>query len=286
MGGSSQQTSSSGTSEPWEPLQGPLKDTISTAGNLYQAGVGEQVYPGSTVVPFSQPSQAAILQGTQQAAQGSPLPGELNKYATSQIMGGGFNAPMAQSLEDLRGIASGTPGQNPFFEQALDYQSGKIQDMVNSTFSQAGRVGSGAHGGTMAKELAGMRFGALSDQYNRDVANKMSAASSRASIGGMGDQSAQAWGGLAPSIDALRYADIDRMSKIGATIEGKQGEIMNEAKAKFDQQNELPWTHLEKYLGILSPPAVAFPKTSGTSTTKTPFNPMSLMGIPMMAAGK
>jgi len=286
MGGSTQQTTSSGTTEPWGPVQQPLKNIMGAAGNMYNAGVGEQVYPGTTVVPFSQPTQAAIIKGTNMASAGNPLTGVLNQHATDTIAAGGMAPGMEEAMTNLRGIASGDPGANPFFQQALDYQSGKIGDQVNSYFSSKGRVGSGAHGGTMAKELAGMRFSALADQFNRDIAHKMSAATTMGNISGMGASNAQAWGGMAPSIDALRFADIDRLSKIGGVIEGKQGEVMTENKEKFDQQNMLPWTHLSQYSDIISPPAVRFPSTSSTSKTKTPWNPLSLVGVPMMAMGK
>jgi hypothetical protein len=77
------------------------------------------------------------------------------------------------------------------------------------------------------------------------------------------------------------------MFKMGNMIEGKQGDVLNETKSKFDQQNMLPWQHLQLYNSMINPAAGGTSTSTGTTTgsQSTPFNPMSLLGIPMMMGG-
>lgn len=286
-GGGGGDTKTVQSSAPWGPAQKPLTDIMGAAGNMWQADVGSQVFPGTSVVPFSQPSQAAILRGTNMASQGNPAAGMFNQSVMQGLNRGGMNPAMFGALGNVDSTASGGMlNSNPFLNDALDFQSGKIGDQVADMFSGGGRQGSAAHGQSLARELAGLRYGAASQNYEAERGRQMQGIGMQADIGGAADQNARAWGALAPTADALRYADVDRLSKIGGTIEGKQGEIMNETKSKFDQQNQLPWDRLQQFLGIISPPSVNFGSSSSKGSTDTSFNPMSLAAIPMMAMGK
>lgn len=293
MGGSSQKTSGSTNqttqSSPWGPAQLPLIDIFTDAKKMYDSGVGPQVYPGSTVTPFSQPTQQGLTQGYDMAKAGNPFIQNVQDYATKTMAAGGTNPFMMEAKSNLDPTANGSMLEgNPFFQKALDFQSGKVADRVNSVFSGAGRGLSGSHGRTLTDELAGLRFGALSDNYNMERGMQMDA---NKTIAGMGSDAANVNANLvnnASNIDALRYNDIDRMFKIGSTIESKQGEVLNENKQKFDMQNLLPWQHLELYNGMIQPGAGGTASTVGQSNqqTSTPFNPTSLLGIPLMMGGK
>jgi hypothetical protein len=293
MGGSSndqkQSQNSTTTSSPWGPAQLPLIDIFTDAKKMYDYGVGPQVYPGTTVTPFSQPTMQGLTQGFNMAKQGNPFAQNVQDYATKTMAAGGTNPFMMEAKNNLSPTASGSMMENnPFFQKALDFQSDNIIDRVNMNMSGAGRGGSGDHGRAMTRELTGQRFGAMNDMYNFERGLQMDA---NKTIAGMGSDAANISANLvgnASNIDALRYNDIDRMFKIGSTIEGKQGEVLNENKQKFDQQNLLPWQHLELYNGMIQPGAGGTATTIGKSnaSTSTPFNPMSLLGIPLMAGGK
>lgn len=293
MGGSSQETNqsqnSTTTSEPWGPAVPHIKDIFGDAKKMYDYGVGPQVWSGSTVTPFSAPTQEGLTKGYQMAQSGNPFATAVQDYATSTMQNSGANPFMLEAKTNIDPTAKGDMlNGNPFFQQALDFQSGKIEDRVNSIFSGAGRGLSGSHAKGLASELGGLRFGALSDQFNNERAYQMDA---NKMIAGMGSDAAATSSNLignATNLDSLRFNDIDRMLKIGGTIEGKQGEVLNEAKSKFDQQNMLPWQHLQLYKDSINPNVGGTSSTVGTgsSTTSTPFNPMSLLGIPMMAGGK
>lgn len=289
-GGSSGNTRSTSTSEPWGPAQQPLKDIMSVAGNLFKADVGPQVFPGTTVAPFSLPTQTAINKGVSMASQGNPTQGAFNQSVLQNLMSGGMNSPMFGALGAVSPTAfGGMLDSNPFLDKSLDFQSGKIADKVNDIFGSAGRAFSGAHAQALGDELAGLRYGAASQNYENERARQMQGIGMMADIGGAADQNARAWGALAPTADAFRYADIDRLSKLGSTIEGKQGEIMQEAADKFAQQNALPWERVQMLQNIISPPAVNFGSstTTGKTSQQQSTNPLGLaMAAPLMLMGK
>ena len=92
--GNSSTSSSTGSSQPWEPIQAPLKEIYGNASNLYNAGAGEQVYGGTTVAPFSVPTQVGLAKGIETASAGSPLANDFNSLADSIAKSGGMTAPM------------------------------------------------------------------------------------------------------------------------------------------------------------------------------------------------
>lgn len=289
MGGTSttQKQNSTTTSEPWGPAVPHITDIMTDAKKMYDYGAGPQVWSGSTVTPFSVPTQEGLNKGYEMAQAGNPFAQSVQDYATTTMQSGGTNPFMLEAKANIDPTAQGNMLEgNPFFKQALDFQSGKIEDSVNSVFSGAGRGLSGSHAKALASELAGHRFGALSNQFNNERAFQMDA---NKMLAGMGSDAAATNANLigqASNLDALRYNDIDRMFKIGSAVEGKQGEILNEAKSKFDQQNMLPWQHLALYKDSINPNIGGTSTTTGSGTTSQPFNPMSLLGIPLMMGGK
>ena len=288
MGGSSttEKQNSTTTNEPWGPAVPHITDIFTDAKKMYDYGAGPQVWSGSTVAPFSVPTQEGLTKGYNMAQTGNPFAAGVQNYATSTINSGGTNPFMLEAKANIDPTAQGNMLEgNPFFQKALDFQSGKIEDRVNSVFSGAGRGLSGSHARALAEELAGQRFGALSNQFNNERAFQMDA---NKMLAGMGSDASSVASNLvnnASNIDALRYNDIDRMFKIGNAIESKQGDVLNEAKEKFDLQNMLPWQHLALYKDSINPNVGGTSTTTGKGSTSTPFNPVSLLGIPMMAAG-
>lgn len=286
-----QQTAS--TAEPWKPAQPLLMAGMGIGSQLYADGIGGQIYSGNTTAPFSQPTQQGLQQGVAMAGQANPFASTALNYAQNTLQNNGANPFMADAYAKYQPTASGAMlGQNPFLQGALDFQSNKVADKVNSIFSGAGRTGSGAHAGTLGNELAGLRFGASADNYNFERGQQMQAIGDQANLGRSAMDNANNILGQAGTLEALPFNNIDRMMQLGGKIEGKQQDIINENIRKFEAGQEAPWSQLSRLLGTVSPFAQAFPSSTGTmsgtgtSVAKTPFNPMSLAGIPMMAAGK
>ena len=375
MGGSSSTT----TNEPWKPVQDPLKDIYKVTDNLWESGTGPQVFPGDTLAPWSQPTQAGVVGATNEATSGRGLGGLLNNQFGQAAANGGYNRDMysaGQGFEELSAGAGnldpsrlfgiggqamndpirgqinqigqtggtnymkqytedmatrGPEGSNPYFQQQLDHQLENVGNKVAGYMSGAGRYGSGAMGSAMADQMGGVAAGALSNQYNADANRRLQAASGiqgasdqgisnqfnanaqdlarnqqglaaeqaglnvqdanvnrqfqatdkLAGLGQAGMGNLQAFGQIAPGVDDLRYADSDRLLKIGDKVEGYQQQIMDDAKKRFDEQNQLPWQYADMMQQVLQPGMVRF----GSSKTEEPFNPMSLLGAPLALAG-
>lgn len=286
MGGSSTKTTTNNQVNPWQPTQEPLKAAIGVAGDLWAQGVGSQVYPGTTVAPFSQPTQQAITTGMNLAQNPSSVTNQAATTGSQMMTQGGVNPFMQGAYDKWNPSASGQMlNSNPFLNQALDFQSGKIGQQVNSVFSGAGRSGSGAHAKALADELAGLRFGAASDNYNFERGMQNSAIQGQAGLGQSANSNMQNLLQLAPGLEAGKFDNVDRMLKLGQVIENKQQAGLLENATKFDQQNQMPWTQLERLVSIIQPPAQGFASQQGTSKTSTPFNPMSLVGAPLLLSG-
>ncbi|WP_039762416.1 hypothetical protein, partial [Bartonella queenslandensis] len=152
------------TSAPPTWMQNVFKRGGADAYNLYNTGIGGNVYGGPRVAPLSAPTIQAI------GGLGS-IP---HHYQNRSLMNTIYNPTSAAST--LGGMASGSMiGQNPSFNAALQDSLDRVRDTINSSFAGAGRYNSGAHTGVLAKELGALSKSATAEQYNRDVDRMMQA---------------------------------------------------------------------------------------------------------------
>jgi len=90
FGGGGGNTQSVQTSEPWGPVQQPLKDVIAKAGQLYGSGAFTPQSPGfQTTADFSPEQLQAQAMGVARATNGSPLNAAASGYL-QQVLGGNF----------------------------------------------------------------------------------------------------------------------------------------------------------------------------------------------------
>ena len=275
MGGVSASTSNN---TPWAPIQAPLQDIYTRAGNMANAGVGPQVFPGSKTAALSQPTQLAITGATEEATTGHNLGGAITGQYENMLGQGGMTSGMQGAYNTFQDVG----GNNPYMEPMLDYQLGKAGDKVNSYFSNAGRYGSGAHTKALASELGGLRANTMYNQHNQDQRNRLSAASGMAGLGQGQAANLGAATGAASTLDDLRYSDFDRLSSVGANVQNYQQRLIDESVNKFDEQNMLPWNYLNLEQGVYQPGMAKFGKTQAKGAS---FDPMKLVGVPMALGG-
>ncbi|OPB30168.1 tail fiber domain-containing protein [Bartonella sp. WD12.1] len=144
--------------------QGILQQASSDALDLYNQGIGGNVYEGDRHAGLSDATLNAI-QGLGNAAN------QFNNPMINQLL----NSP-TQSQQNLSTMASGGwIGNNSKFNDALDNALSKTSDAVNQSMAGAGRYGSGAHTGVLTDELGALATSAAAQQYNQDVLNMMNA---------------------------------------------------------------------------------------------------------------
>jgi hypothetical protein len=229
-------------------FQPALKYGLTEAQRLYQAG-GPKYFTGKGYVGPSTATQQGLEALRARAAAGSPL--------------------TAAAQNQLYGTIQGDYlGGNPFFQgafqpaaQAATNAFNQAIGNVTSQASQAGRYGSGAVGNlqnqaatTLANSLTGTAGQLAYQNYAAERARQQ-----QATFG-------------APQLAEADYTDINKLLAAGQFGEGYQQKALDEAKAKFAYEQNLPQAQLQTYLSNIG----LIPKVQ-TTTGQTPSytNPMA-----------
>ncbi|WP_254473221.1 hypothetical protein [Bartonella sp. B1098] len=152
------------TSAPPSWMQNVFKRGGADAYQMYDTGIGGNVYGGPRVAPLSDQTRYAI------GGLGS-IP---SHYQNRSLMNTIYN-PTSAANNLGRMASGGMVGQNPSFNAALQNSLDRVRDTINSSFAGAGRYGSGAHTDVLANELGALSTSATANQYNQDVQNMMQA---------------------------------------------------------------------------------------------------------------
>ncbi|WP_254493137.1 hypothetical protein [Bartonella sp. B1099] len=152
------------TSAPPSWMQNVFKRGGADAYQMYNTGMGGNVYGGPRVAPLSDQTRYAI------GGLGS-IP---HHYQNRSLMNTIYN-PTSAANNLGRMASGGMVGQNSSFNAALQNSLDRVRDTINSSFAGAGRYGSGAHTDVLANELSALSTSATANQYNQDVQNMMQA---------------------------------------------------------------------------------------------------------------
>ncbi|MET3590341.1 hypothetical protein ABID23_001447 [Bartonella silvatica] len=226
-----------------------FKTASAQALDLYNKGIGGNVYQGQRVAELSPMTQNALT-GLQQAAQ------QYNNPTFTQ----GLNGP-TQSATNLLGMAKGNwIGNNSKFNAALQNALRNTSDAINQSMAGAGRYGSGAHTGVLADELGALATSATAQQYNQDVRNMMNANQ-------MIDRS---------FYDQINAANNYYQGQSNAQSNALKGGIVQDTnrqneldaqRQKWLEQDNQGWNRLEQLLGVGTKAAGNYGTVSGKSTT-------------------
>lgn len=134
-GGGSTRTITQSTGAP-EYAQPFLEYGLGQAKQLYKKGVGQQYYPGQTVVGYSPESEMALAGQRQMATSGSPF------------------IPMTQAA-----VMQNLMGTNPLQSAAFR----PVVEQVQAEAAKSGRYGSGYQQAALGQALAPMAYQAQQD---------------------------------------------------------------------------------------------------------------------------
>jgi hypothetical protein len=225
MGSSSQPSHTTQTTEPPAYLRPHLQYGAQEAQNLYQTG-GSQYYPGNTVVPFSQQTEAALGRTEQRALGGSPVNQAAQQYATG-ILG---STPTSQF-----GGAS-----NPYLDAQFNRAADQVQNRIQSGFAGSGRnieAGRPLAAQEMNDLATGIYGGAYENERNRmqqDLSQQRALQFSTA--------------GLAPQLANQDYVDLQALQGVGGQVEDLTGRLMEDQAARWDFGQNSPQMNLDNYL--------------------------------------
>lgn len=238
MGGSSggsDKTTTRSVSEPWSEQTPYLKYGLGEATRLYNQNPPPQYYPGSTVAPFSAEQNQAFGLGAQRA------------------LGGNQSMKMAEGFG--RDVMGGKYlNSDPYSDAVFQNIQSKVMPAVNSNFMDSGRYGSGLHADTMTRALTESYAPYASQNYQTGLDRMGQAAS------------------MAPMFAANDYTDLAALESIGQQKQQLGQQELNDATARWDYYNQLPYNMLGQYLNNIGG------NYGGTvvGTTKTPSQQPSM----------
>ncbi|WP_273760414.1 tail fiber domain-containing protein [Bartonella sp. ML70XJBT.G] len=225
-----------------------FKKASAQALDLYNKGIGGNVYQGERVAGLGSMTQNALT-GLQQAAS------QYNNPVLTQW----FNAP-TQSAQNLLGMAKGDwIGGNSKFNAALQNALSQTSDAINQSMSGAGRYGSGAHTGVLADELGALATKASAEQYNQDVRNMMNANQ-------MIDRSLYDQVNAANNYYQGQSNTQSNALKGGLIQDMNRQNILDAQRQKWAEQDNQGWNRLEQLLRVGTQAAGNYGTTSGKST--------------------
>ena len=196
---------------PWETQVPYLTKGFERAESLYNQS-GPSYYPGKTYVDFSPQTTTALNAAETRAKAGSPL--------------------MAQAQSELLKQAKGdylSPTSNPFLKDLYNQMAGDVTAGVQSQFTKAGRLGSGANQDVLADSLGDLATKVYAPNYQAERANMQNVLFQ------------------APGIAESDYNDISKLRAIGAEREGLQQNVLADAMNRYQYQQMLPHEKLRNY---------------------------------------
>jgi hypothetical protein len=216
---------SSETKQQLDPTVRPFVEYgLQEAKNLYQTDT-PQYYPYQTYVDPSAQTQQALQAAQNRAIAGNPLvpaaQQQLQNTIQGQYLGNNpyLSAAMQQGASEatqryndaIQGTRSGAAQAGRYGSSAMfDQQSRAQQNLANSLANQAG-------------QLLYQNYGA-ERQAMQDAIQQ------------------------APAMAQADYADINQLMNVGQTAEGYQKEALDSDIARFEYEQNLPYTKLQSYL--------------------------------------
>ncbi len=247
MSGSKQTQTTSQQSAPWSPAQPGLQELLTKA----------QSY-GNNPALFTPTFSQNTTSGLAKVADVAQQPSESLTALRPLVQGSGEGYKTA--LDALTATANGSMLKaNPFLDEVLRNASDQTANTVNQQFSAAGRYGSGAHTGALAKTVGELQTNARMQQFNAERDKQLQAAGV---LNAGGFQGAS----LAPGLDAMA------LDKAKVLFGAGQMQDQMDAAAR---QAPLAATDWQKQLTL--PIASLGQQSTGTQTATQQASPLGMI---------
>lgn len=220
------------TTGPWDIAQPYLRNALSRAGGMLNNRVGFNA-PGFQTYVNQDPSTRQALAGMQRlAGQGNPLAGA-SQQAALGILGG-------QDYRDLLAKSG-----NEAWAGAVDTQANKLSDDITRQIGGGASFGSAAHTGTIVDQVGDFRQKAISDEFQKNIANQ-------AGILGNMQGSQLAAAGQAGDIYNQQYLPFQQLARVGAANEDFATRQLQSRLDNFNTRQAAPWNRLNSAFNIFS----------------------------------
>lgn len=295
MGGSSPSNQTVTNRTEIDPVTQAWRSNIVGAGNaLYNQGT-PAYYPGSTVVPFSNQTQAGLDTLQNYAQQGAPNLQNANAAASRALSGYNPALPYAQNAaggglsnngsgaQALQGFAAGG-ASNPYLDSLFSQGAQKVTDAVNGNFMQAGRFGANAaQTGALTNGLGNLYSQiyapAYENQQNRalqgatslagvqdaNMSRQLDATNMLGSLYSQGNEDAARATALLPTTYGYGMQPGQSMLDLGSMYENQANNELQGDITRYNYPNAAQWQMLQNYSGLMS----GLPDMSGSTQNST-----------------
>lgn len=243
-------------SDPSNPTQfatSYLRPGLNLGLSYLSSGTGFTPYQGNRVAGFTG-DQNSYFSGVRGSMGSTPGYMQSAQNTVGNVAGSnGMTSGIQGNIDQLNNVAS-RGATNPYFKDLLDQQLNDIQNRVNASVSGMGRYGSGAHAGTLTKELGNAASRALNDNYFGEQQLQMGALNS-ALQGGL---SAQGQGlqasALAPTMQQAEMSRLRELLQSGSLQQSQNQDEINAARDLYSETQQAPWERLNAYMGVIGQP--------------------------------
>ena len=211
-------------SEPSQFIKPYYKQAIDAAQDLYENPDIPSFFPNNTYVDFAPETETALQLASARALQGNPL--------------------LGSSQQEINKVLSGdylSPTTNPYSQALFNQMAGDVTSQVQSQFSRAGRLGSGANQEILSRSLGELANRVYGDQFDKERDRQFQATQ------------------IAPQLGEMDFNDITRLQQVGADRESLEMAKLQDAIARYDYNQQQPYIKLNQYLGSLG---AAVPSTT------------------------
>lgn len=258
MNGGGSKTTQTTNSAPWPGAQPALNTALSGAQNLYNNGTGAGVYTGSTTIPWSDPTKAAMGNITANANANTGGKGISGQYQ-GIINSGGFNDSQLAALNNTRDLANASWSVSPELQKIIDQTNADANTNVSLANSAGGRYGSGAGNAAIADAVSKNTNNLLYSDLNNFMTRKDAANSNLFNMGQTGV------GNLGTAYTGLNAPNKDLMN-VGSMVEDWWNRGKNDELRVFDSLQNKPWEQISRLNAIASGAG----QLGGTQTTAQP----------------
>ncbi len=255
MGGNTRtvtQSNSSQQSAPWGPAQPALSTAVGSAKNLFEQGIGDRPYTGSTVIPYSRQTMEGLEHSELLSDQAAPAMRNNFERVRRIASGGGFDPLQTSAIDNIRPVAAGEhlKNGNPYLDDVIKSSADDIRLAVDKSFGGVGRLNSGAH------QIA------LSDSIG-DMSSRLRFADYESERGRMDDAARMLFGAGQQRL-TNQYAGTDALGNAfdvgqgpttarintGGFYEDLAARLKDDELRIFDEQQTAPWNNLARLNAI------------------------------------
>lgn len=272
MTGSSKQTTTT-NSAPWSGAQPALSTALAGAQNLYNSGVGSQVYTGQTYAnpsPYTEDAAQATGRMGYANIDGRGLSGQYQNI----INAGGYNDAQSNALANTKSLANSTWSVSPELQKIIDQTNADANTNVGLANSAAGRYGSGQANSAVADAISKNTNNLLYSDLNNFNTRKDAANSNLFNMGQTGI------GNLGSAYQGMQ-APIQSLAQYGQYADDYNTKALNDRLRIFNESQSKPWEQISRLNAIASGAG----QLGGTTTQSQPGANPFLQGLGYAATG-